>query len=64
MKNYFYEMRGEWDEQTINYQGSFMNVLENAIDMGVFKCVRVYGPEYADWTKIKQSLNDLFLDYI
>lgn len=64
MTNYFDEMRGEWDEQTINYQGSFMNVLENSIDMGVFECVRVYAPDYADWTKIKQSLNDLFLDFI
>ena len=41
-----------------------MSVLQNGIDMNVFECVKVFAPDYADWTKMKESFNDLFSDYI
>jgi hypothetical protein len=63
MKRYFDEMRGEGAHTIENY-GYFMTVLLNGIYMGVFECIRVYTPNYADWTKMKESFNELFSDYI
>lgn len=63
MKRYFDELRGEGTHTIENY-GYFMSVLQNGIDMGVFECVRVYAPDYAAWTKIKESFNEKFSDHI
>ena len=63
MKRYFDELRGEGTHTIENY-GYFMSVLQNGIDMNVFECVKVFAPDYADWTKMKESFNDLFSDYI
>ena len=63
MKRYFDELRGEGTHTIENY-AYFMSVLQNGIDMDVFECVRVFAPDYADWTKMKESFNELFSDYI
>ena len=63
MRNYFNEVRNDDPNTTINNQGYFLNILKAGIEYGVFDCVRIYAPDYADWTKVKENINDSFQDY-
>lgn len=64
MKKYFDEMRREDDDHTVDYQGTFMNVLSDGIYMDVYDCISVHVSDYADWSKVKEEIDDLFSDYI
>lgn len=64
MKKYFDEMRREDDDHTVDYQGTFMNVLLDGMYMDVYDCISVYVSDYADWSKVKENIDDMFSDYI
>lgn len=64
MTNYFQDMRFESAEHSLNYLGDFLSILLDGIEMGVFECLTVYPPDYADWSKVKENINNIFLDYL
>jgi len=64
MKKYFNEMIREDEYHTVNYQGTFMNVLLDGLYMDVYDCISVYGSDYADWSKVKEDIDEIFSDYI
>lgn len=44
---------------TLSYQGGYLEMLAGGLD----ECRNVYAPDYADWTKTKENINEMFLDY-
>jgi hypothetical protein len=47
-----------YNSGTLEYYGYYTGVLNELGD-----CVDVYGPDYADWTKTKENINEYFLDW-
>lgn len=44
---------------TLTYQGSYLEMLSGGLE----ECKNVYPPDYADWTKTKENINESFLDW-
>jgi hypothetical protein len=44
---------------TLTYRGGYLEMLSGGLE----ECKNVYPPDYADWTKTKENINEMFLDW-
>lgn len=52
-----------YEEPMSNY-GDYIGILNENINMGDEECLTYYYPDYADWHRTKELINELFYDYI
>jgi hypothetical protein len=51
------------NEPLSNY-GDYLSILSENISYGSANCLAYYTPDYADWPKTKENINELFGDYL
>ncbi len=51
-----------YSEPLSNY-GDYLSILSENISYGSINCLNYYAPDYADWSKTKENINELFGDY-
>lgn len=52
-----------YSEPLSNY-GDYLSILSENISYGSINCLNYYAPDYADWSKTKENINELFGDYL
>jgi hypothetical protein len=57
LKDYIYENR-KYPQTNFDYFGSYLYLISNEDE-----CLKVFAPDYADWSKTKENINSFFPDY-
>lgn len=53
-----------WGGDTLEYYGNYTSMMNSLFNDDVYERISFGIPEYADWSKLKKQINELFGDYI
>ena len=63
LKNFLNELRNDGHLYSLSNREYFVRIIVQGMEHGIFNCLNVYPPDYADWTKTKEYINEYFPDY-
>jgi len=59
IEDYLRDKANRGNRGLLEYYGSYLSLLEDNFD-----CLTVYGPDYPDYSEIKNNINEIFVDYL